>query len=553
MGNNSFYKLTCLFFFFSSLLPLVLSAQAVVIKDIRTGKPDACRDTFNILTVGTKVFFTANNGVNGNELWVTDGTTANTQLVKDIKAGSLSSHPLYFMAFNNLLYFFADDGINGIELWRSDGTAAGTAMVKNIRAGTASSMYLNIAKFPSIIFNNQLFFMADDGVNGMELWKTDGTTTGTVLVKNMGTDFIPSFPEQFLIFNNKLYITTAYEELWVSDGTTAGTTLVKKFNSLGNMVIFKNEIYLVADDGAGKGYEIWRTNGTTFTLVKDINTRAGHGGLDVTLNTSESRLMVYGNFIYFPCDDGIRGPELWRTDGTEAGTVLFKEFTTGIGGYPPQNFRILNNILYFKAANEANSNEYLLYRCDGTLAGTRSIKGGVGGSPLKFSLPTLFHIHNQKIYLNPTPFFGKELWETDGTDAGTKKLASSSVEFGLQPSDFVSLGTKLIFRGEDAALGWELMTLPTRTDAQELTNLSKKMSVSPNPVSQNLTIQLKDATINALEKNFSLFNAQGQLVKSGQFSGDQTTLNCADLPNGFYLIHIQTAIEQASQKVIVKH
>ena len=99
-------------------------------------------------------------------------------MVKDIQHGSGGSYLDDLTAFGNTLYFAAYDGTNGDELWKSDGTASGTVMIKDIHSGSSSS-------YPTYLtaVGNTLYFRADDGTNGAELWKSDGTASGTVMVK----------------------------------------------------------------------------------------------------------------------------------------------------------------------------------------------------------------------------------------------------------------------------------------------------------------------------------------------------------------------------------
>ncbi|GCL60714.1 hyalin repeat protein [Microcystis aeruginosa NIES-3807] len=115
--------------------------------------------------MGNTLFFTADDGVNGTELWKSDGTAAGTVLVADINPGGSSSVPRNLTVVGNTLFFTADDGVNGTELWKSDGTAAGTVLVGNIRPGSSSSDPQNLR-----VVGSTLFFSADDGVNGEELW-----------------------------------------------------------------------------------------------------------------------------------------------------------------------------------------------------------------------------------------------------------------------------------------------------------------------------------------------------------------------------------------------
>ena len=104
----------------------------------------------------------------------------NLSLVSDVRPGSSSSYPDAFAIVGNELFFAANDGIHGEELWKTDGTVNGTVLVKDIRPGSSGS---GINK--PIVVGNTVFFKANDGVHGTELWKSDGTTNGTVLVLSL--------------------------------------------------------------------------------------------------------------------------------------------------------------------------------------------------------------------------------------------------------------------------------------------------------------------------------------------------------------------------------
>jgi len=122
--------------------------------------------------VGDRMFLFASDGEHGDELWVSDGTEEGTYLVKDINLGEIGSFCTDNLNrnfphddLNGYLFFAADDGEHGCELWMSDGTETGTFMIQDINSGSESSYPEYLAAT-----DNTLFFMADDGIHGSELW-----------------------------------------------------------------------------------------------------------------------------------------------------------------------------------------------------------------------------------------------------------------------------------------------------------------------------------------------------------------------------------------------
>src|SRR5690606_38071014 len=120
----------------------------------------------------------------GAELWVTDGTSAGTVLLKDTFPGSSSGSPSELVALGPFVLFRANSGTTGqatgLELWRTDGTAAGTVEILDIQKGVGHSSPTGL-----VVLDGKVLFRADDGKNGSELWVSNGTTAGTTMVKDI--------------------------------------------------------------------------------------------------------------------------------------------------------------------------------------------------------------------------------------------------------------------------------------------------------------------------------------------------------------------------------
>lgn len=427
-----------------------------------------------------RFIFRGSTPATGFELYITDGTPGGTTLLKDINTGPGHSEPSDFAELNGVLYFTAVTTGEGRELWRTDGTPGGTTIVKDIATGPTSSNSEN--NFNLFSNGSYLLFSAETtAAQGVELWRSDGTNAGTVVVKDIYSGADSSMPHNFIAYNNIVLFLAKNaangEELWKTDGTDGGTVLVKDINPgpAGCTSIelfpgfsfpvgftthkFANKVFFTATDGTSGG-QVWGTDGTTAntTLLSDIV-----GGMGFATVALFDAVDAAGKFI-FPISDGTTRSELWQSDGTPAGTSLFKSFEPASPGQLPYialNFSVQNgsvsqtlfqgNTFFFLGASTNEGTE--LWKSDGTVANTVIVKdvNPGPGDGIDFG-------GNISYLYTTTAFFfaandgtnGNELWRTDGTSIGTTMVEdiNSNAE-DANPLLSIVNNNKIIFSATD--------------------------------------------------------------------------------------------------------
>jgi len=226
-------------------------------------------------------------------LWKSDGTFAGTKLVyaaSGFSPGVLGSN---YAVLNNKMYFSGFDNTNGGELWVTDETSAGTHIVINMRTDGGGILYSG-TPMALTVYKSKIYFSAADDTYGQELFMTDGTAAGTVLVKDMrpGTD--ASVPYEIVIHNGLLYILNSYNrEMWKSDGTTAGTQLVAIAPESARFgAVWNNKIYIISNTNQ----YLWQSDGVAATIgyATATNTSALIG-----INATDLHLTPYNGALYF--------------------------------------------------------------------------------------------------------------------------------------------------------------------------------------------------------------------------------------------------------------
>ena len=251
----------------------------ILLKDINSGTNSSNPIYFTKID-NNKIVFRADDGINGRELWVTDGTSAGTQLIKNINpTGSSSINKL--TSFNGKAYFSL-----GNDIWETDGTEIGTKIFLNLRSNDNS-------EDPFYEYNGVLYFTAFDATfNKIDLWKTDGTIIGSSILTS-GLNYADVFQKT----NNLLFFAASDDahgyELWRTNGTPTGTFLTRDINvgpddslvsnpSLGNGgdKLFFEATFYDNDDSIEDQFsnELWASNGTEIGTLLDTTIDPSSGG-----------------------------------------------------------------------------------------------------------------------------------------------------------------------------------------------------------------------------------------------------------------------------------
>jgi len=568
----------------------------VLVKDINPGSNDGF--PYAMTDVAGTLYFGATDSVGGYELWKSDGTSGGTVLVKDIHpsfnepyvyilAGMVNggSNPGGFQYIDNTLYFTAYDGSyfddtifagNGDTiiferrtLWKSDGTASGTEFIADV-----------IPNSNMVTFNNEVYFLAEDG-----LWKTNGTQVGTTRIKLFTTAYSNN---QIFIYNNSLLFSASdgggsNGELWTSDGTNTGTILLKEINpspvngswpqdyvEMGGILYFTADNIVSIDGNSSPNRELWKTDGTESgtVMVKDI--------FQGDLGSNPNLCCSIGNTLYFTADRYINYPydhdrEIWKTDGTENGTVVLKEIYPGQPSIPNWNvdntgdadvygLTLIGNTMYFVATDSASTGSVSrnLWKSDGTEKGTILLKEVV---PLykhytTFDIDVLISVGNAFYFIAGDTINGVELWKSDGTGIGTSMVADINPgNYDSEPSAFATSNGTLFFSADDGIQGRELWKIDNAVGLDDQPDLKNQiyLTVYPNPTEGQFTIEIN--SIGQEPAELKIVNLLGEETYRESISisnSYQQQLNVSNYAKGVYFLTLSTSEEILRSKFIVQ-
>lgn len=525
---------TRLLLFLTVLIPLAGISQISEIADINSGAGDSSPTEFYIDNADN-LYFRASNGTDGNEPFIYNGSTVS--MIKDINTtafASGSSNPGLFIEFNGLIYFKAsdgdeDDGNNETELWQTDGTEIGTTLVADINP-TASG---NPQDF--FVYNNELFFEVND-VTSTQIWKLNGGTPVKVTNNNGGAFASPSSP---LVFSGGVFMRMSGpngQNPHIFNGTGDATELVDATSGT-SFGLFNNEVYFEADDGSGDGDELWKTDGTIAgtSLVLDILSGSG--------NSDPRDFAEFNSELFFAAED-TDGYNVWKTDGTSVGTVLVSN-PNATGDSAVENLFSDGTNLYFSATNGTDGQELWIH--NGTT--TSMLKDIHTGTDVITTLPNNsspanFISLDGMVYFSAEDGTGVKLWMTDGTSGGTVTVASAfgSGEDPTNVNNLIIRDGKLIFSGTGSN-GNELFTFDPATLSTD-DKRAEIVKVYPNPTTDYIMVSKS-----LIDASYSIHDITGKTVKEGTIKSEKVDLN---LNTGLYLFKVKTDLSTITKKILVK-
>jgi ELWxxDGT repeat protein len=389
--------------------------------------------------LGGRAYFAANDGVRGNELWTSDGTPEGTSLAVEIYRGGGSSNPRGLAVLGDALIFLARGRDGRLGVWRSDGTSSGTVKLAGLPAGASFS--------DTAVHNGKVFFVSRDDNGADDLWVSDGTMAGTSIVRRLSDDLSqnnnPVFAPQFQAVGQRMTMLIG-ARLFSSDGTIDGTEELSTPRLAGDPArpAWVLQLPAMVDGGAmfvalrDPMLEIWKTDGTAEGTRLLASTDAGGSGQFVTSG---------GKAFFKVHRRASHTQELWASDGTVEGTGKVVGFTGSIHGLATMpDGRLLIGVWYRNVG-------YELYISDGTPQGTVLIEptrpGDVDNSRVVGEM--FFY----SVYVPTDGVSELQLWCTSGVPGSAKFVDNLSAQVDPQRiTAFEEIDGKLVIASSNKTL-----------------------------------------------------------------------------------------------------
>lgn len=405
--------------------------------------------------LGNQLVFRGGGGFGNIEPWITDGNPATARLLADLQPGSAGSVPYSFLTVGNEVWFVAVSADTGAEVYRTDGTSQGTGRVTDLAPGPGYGAHGLLG-----VHAGRVLFNGDDGVTGQELWSSDGSSSGTHLVADLAVSrqtrssdpaFEPNAPGLFSASRGQALGTW----LWRTDGTPSGTFALTGLGasfvphaSLRTGRWIGDRAWIVGDH-TQFGREPWVTDGTP----------EGTRCLDLLPGDSYPHgfIPLGGSVLFAVGQHGSAYSGLWKSDDHTGSTTYL---LANIGFVGPRIVRFRDR-LYFAATGAQIRSDSEPWVSDGTAAGTYRL---LEIHPTSHSSPAEWtRLGEVLLFAATDAMHGRELWVTDGTASGTRMLVdlrpediSPGFPASSAPERFVRIGPRVLFWANDGQVGTEL-------------------------------------------------------------------------------------------------
>ncbi len=446
---------------------------------------------------GNLIFIQLRNSVfdEYNTVWKLDLATIDVEKLSpgDASTGFPDLGAINLTKFQDELFFVNYESQTGYEIWQTDGTAEGTEIFVDFQPGSDWGTS-NIR-----VYGDYIYFLSNESVSITNLFRCDGTAEGIEQVTfgmnnldiNWLYDYIVNGDIAFLVIDDDNH----GKELWLSDGTENGTNLLKDLNpgtddgfsdDFSDEIVWAihNDELLFISESAEFGNELWRSDGTEAgtTMIRDI-----YSGIESSEILS---MLSLDSGLFFNAESPEYGTELWKysTDLQDASLVYDINTSTSASSYPLR-FGIINNSLVFSAKVDCIGRE--LFSTQGSAKSTTLLNDIALGKKSNF----FFHYQelNDKLYFLTEDKDNKEAyWSTDGTPEGTSRAFDPSYKY---ESDFQLLSNLGVFQGKlysVASVGGIGQALFESDGTNEGTNLIKEISQTGGSSSEFRFYNLND-------------------------------------------------------------
>jgi len=431
----------------------------MLLKDIGQGTAGS-RTSEIVPTASGYTFFNADDdGDNISGLWRTNGTPGSTQKL-DLKApGFITMGASMLTPLGNKKIFFAgDNGFGYGEAWVSDGTQGGTIALEGVFPASPNITFAPVMGAAPL--GSNVIYATYTNDNHIVLKKTNGTIAGTSVLYDFGGGKKNNMIAVMKNVGNLVYFdyfdadNTGTDFIMATDGVS--TFLVSNLSTIpgaaspyfltSGFMPTNNGVYFLAQNNTGVSLFKMSGSGTLITaeIVKTFNAPS---------NLYPSFAAI-DNTLYFAFNDGPDGKELWKSDGTETGTVMISDINPGPNSSNPLNLTVMNNTLYFTALYDLNGDgqakETALLSCDGSFVTPRVMVSQNSTAVSNIA------VCNNTLLMAVTGANGAELWVSDGASALAQVADINPGAIGSNPSLLTTAGNNVYFRASTATRGQEI-------------------------------------------------------------------------------------------------